>query len=93
MKAYSVFVIANKKDQSKIKLSDFSFEKCIEVIVMGKSKFNYDVRQMLRSDIVVTVGDWHECEQCNKAVQVARIMEQTVIHETNFRTYVEQNYN
>jgi hypothetical protein len=48
---------------------------------------------MLGSDLVVTVGYWHEDENCNKVVQVARIMGKTIIHETHFRNYVEQNYN
>ena len=93
MKVYSVFIVVPKKDQLKVNVSDFDFPNLAEIIVMGKSKFNYDVRLMLRSDIVVTVGDWHEDENCNKAIQIARIMEQEIIHESKYRAYVEQKYN
>lgn len=94
MKIYkNVFIIVPDSAKRKIKLSDFQFPLAGEIFVMGYSTFNFDVRKMLRSDLVVTVGQWHECEKCSKAVQVARIMDQTVIHETTFKSYVEQNYN
>lgn len=94
MKVYkTVFIVVPDDAKSKIKLAEFTFPLVGEIIVMGHSTFNFDVRKMLRSDLVVTVGEWHECAKCSKAIQVARIMDQTVIHETTFKSYVEQNYN
>lgn len=94
MKAYSVFVVAPEKEQKDMKVGKFEFPKMAEINLLGQRiDFNFDVRVMLRSQLVVTTGDWHECEKCNKAIQVARIMGLTVIHETMYRNYVEQNYN
>jgi len=93
MRTYSVFIIVPETEKRKVKLADFDFPKLAEITVMGNSSFNYDVRLMLRSDLVVTAGEWHEDSNCNKAIQVARIMEQEVIHETNYQKYVEQKYN
>ena len=92
MKIYkTVFVIVPDSEKKTVQLSAFAVKNYQDVLVMGFSQFNFDVRKMLRSDIVVTVGDWHSCENCIKAVQVARIMNLTVIHETNFKNYVEQS--
>jgi hypothetical protein len=93
MKAYSVFIVAPEKELKEFKLGKFEFPKCAELNVLGRREFNFDVRVMLRSHLVVTVGDWHEDEKCTKAVQVARIMGQEVIHETKYRAYVESKYN
>lgn len=94
MKVYkTIFILVPEKDKSTIEMKDFDFPLLGEILILGYSSFNYDVRKMLRSDLVVTVGEWHECKKCNTAIQVARLMEQPIIHSTKFRSYVEQNYN
>jgi len=93
MKTYSVFIIVPEAEKKKVKLADFDSPNVSEIIIMGRKDFKYDVRLMLRSQLVVTAGEWHEDPNCNKAVSIARIMEQEVIHETNYQKYVEQKYN
>lgn len=94
MKVYkTIFILVPDKDKGKVEMKDFEFPLLGEVLVLGFSSFNYDVRKMLRSDLVVTVGEWHECENCNIAIQVARLMKQPIIHSTSFQNYVKQNYN
>lgn len=91
MRYSSVFVIVPKKDINTVRISDFTTEKTIEVQTFGKSHIDYDVAKMLRCHVIVTVGDWHEDENCNKAVQVARIMGKLIVHESKFKEDAEAN--
>lgn len=99
MRTCSVFVICSEKEAPTIRLSDFEFPQMVEINMLGQTDehglndFKFDVRLMLRSHIVVTVGNWFNDERCNKAVQVARIMDLEVIHHTQYKQYVETNYN
>lgn len=91
MKFYSVFVVVPKTDRNKVRISDFTTEKTVEVLTFGASHIHYDVAKMLRAHVIVTVGEWHEDEDCKKAIQVARIMGKEVIHESKFQEYAEAN--
>lgn len=99
MRTCSVFVICSEQEAKNIRLSEFEFPQMVEINMLGKTDkdgqndFRFDVRLMLRSHIVVTVGNWFEDEKCNKAVQVARIMDLEVIHHTQYKQYVEAKYN
>lgn len=88
-----VFVIAPKNKVKAIELSKFTLNETSTVELFGHSHFLFDLRKMLKSDLVVTAGDWHEDPSCVKAVNIARIADLTVIHESHFKTYAEQNNN
>lgn len=92
MKAYSVFVVVPEAERNNIKISDFTHEKVVEVLTFGESDITYDVAKMLRCHLIVTVGGWFSDENCNKAVQVARIMNKEVIHGSSFNSYVKEKY-
>ncbi len=92
----SIFIIVRFDQLDQVDISRFALpgdNVLQEINVMHARKFNHDVRLMLRSDLVITVGDWYEDTNCNKAVQVARIMDIEVINETTFQNYVEQTNN
>lgn len=93
MRVYSIYVIVSERDRDNVTFSRFDHPKVVEVLILGDSTLNYDVAKMLRADLIVTVGDWSENQDCIKAVQVARIMEKEVIHQSQFESYVEANYN
>lgn len=90
----SIFIIVRHDQLDQVNISNFTIpgnNVLQEINVMHERNFNHDVRLMLRSDLVVTVGDWPEDTNCQKAVQVARIMDKEVINAISFRNYVEQS--
>lgn len=91
MRVYSVFVIAAAKESNIVRISDYTTEKTVEVLTFGESTLDYDVAKMLRCHVVVTFGNWHEDENCKKAVEVARIMNKDIVFASQFKKYAEEN--
>lgn len=92
MKTFSILLVCDDKHRPKISFSDFDHENLQEV------KFNLKVaknlgNQISKCDLVVTCGDWNDSEICERAVQMARLMEIDVIHQTRYKDYVGKKYN
>lgn len=51
------------------------------------------VRKSSKCELLVTIGDWAENDTLVRLVNIARIMNIEVIHETNFSKYVDQQQN
>ena len=93
MKTCKIFLISSEKESSSICLEQFDDPKISEFLKFGSEELKTDVSNMLKFDLIVTIGNWFESEDAKKAVEIARLMELKVIHESNFKNYVEQNYN
>lgn len=93
MNRFKVFMIVPEADLRTFKFCDYDHPNVEGILTLNSCDINHDVGRMLTSDLVVTVGDWNEDSNCVKAVQVARIMEKEVVHESQFKNYVEANHN
>jgi hypothetical protein len=93
MKSISVFLIASEKEQQNVDISRFTFPNCVSVELNENKILSFDTRRMTKSDLVVTIGDWHLQKNCAKLVEIARILDIPVIHETSFDKYVSEKYN
>lgn len=92
MKTFDGIFIISKKGEP-IDLRKFEHQNIKFIEKFGFSDFKFDVRKMLKSDFVITYGDWHEDEDAKNAVLIARTCKMDVIHESQFKNYAEQKYN
>jgi hypothetical protein len=90
MKVSKIYIVTPKGEQ--ISLSKFHIDGVESIDSIGLSEKG-SIIQMLKSDLVITCGDWYNDQHCTDAVAIARIMKMEVIHETRFAQYVKQNNN
>lgn len=92
MKTFSVLLICEPKQRKGIGFADFDIPELLSVEFNSENLKNIG-KQLSTTDLVVTCGDWNNCETCDKSVRIARLMDIEVIHHTRYRDYVEQKYN
>lgn len=92
MKTFKVLLVCDEKHRSKVSFSEFDHENLLEVQFIASSMKGI-AKQLSITDLVVTCGDWHHCLECNKTIELARLIDIEVIHQTRYKDYVKQKYN
>lgn len=92
MKALQVLIICNPEHREKVSFSDYDHESVAEINLIADD-IRKAAKQITQAHIIVTCGDWNNSNLCVKAVEVARLLDFEVIHQTRFLSYVEQNHN
>lgn len=95
----NILVVATLEHQKKaLNIFDFITPKCTGVLVTEFS-FNMEaqliswVKTLCDCSLVITTGEWSENQHLFSLVNIARSLQITVIHESNFQKYVEQHNN
>jgi hypothetical protein len=89
MKKYTIFILAPEingevvaQTQSENLNGFFSLEKSFKVSII----------HLMKCDFVVTFGDWADNSNFKKIIEIARIAEIPVIHQTRYQNYVEEQF-
>lgn len=99
MNSNNLFIIAPHLAQEHISIADFDFKGCTGIainrydFVSEKKNMRTWAKLLTNSKVILTIGDWALDKQLNDLVKIARILEIEVIHEANFKKYVEQQNN
>jgi hypothetical protein len=92
----NILLVASADDLQTLDLSKFLHEsftgvETTEIVYQNEDRqLKNMVRKASRCELLITVGDWAENPTLKKLIDVARIMNIQIIHETNFKKYVEQ---
>lgn len=94
----NILVVATAEHQKTLNIFDFVTPKCTGVLV---TEFSCNMQTQLISwvktlcdcNLVITTGEWSENQHLFSLVNIARSLQITVIHESNFQKYVEQHNN
>lgn len=91
MKKLKIMLIVSKSERNGIApINDIADENIQSVHLIDHEEEEQSVIRLVKSNLIMTVGDWSECSFCNKLVQIARLLDKEVIHESKFQKYAEQ---
>lgn len=98
MKSNNILIVANNHDQREVNISKYWFYECTGVSLTefradDKSNLINWVKQLTQCSLVVTYGNWSEETALFSLVSIARQLQITVIHESNFNKYVSEQNN
>jgi len=96
---YNVLLVASEEALHTLDISKFTHDSFTSLETTERIYHHPDrqlkntVRKASRCELLVTIGDWSENASLRKLVDIARMMNITIIHETNFQKYVDQSEN
>jgi hypothetical protein len=99
MQLNNVFIVAPQEEQKEIELTSYDFEGCTGIhinryeFVSNEKNLKKWVKFITSAKVVVTVGNWSTNQETSDLVRIARILGIEVIHEANYKKYVEQKNN
>lgn len=94
MKNLKILLIVSKSERNGIApITEFEDQNIHSVHLLNHDNENETVIRLVKSNLILTIGDWSEDPFCDKIVKIARILEKEVIHESQFKKYAEQGNN
>lgn len=91
MKNLNILLIVSKSERNRISsITEFEERNILSVYMIDPEEENQSVIRLVKSNLIMTIGDWSKDPFCNKLVQIARILEKEIIHESQFKKYAEQ---
>ena len=92
MKHCNLLIIGSDESFKEVKLPDFDFPGCMEILTCQDRHLKTTTIRMMRSDLIVTLENWQDDEKCKKLIEIARIVGIKVVHHSIFKNYVQQNH-
>lgn len=98
MKSKNVLVVVTKTDQEQINIGNYDFKDCTGINItehtenQGQDLIGW-VKILTDCNVVVTIGSWNENSFLQTLIAITRTLNIEVIHEPNFKKYVEQQNN
>jgi hypothetical protein len=92
MKNHKILIVVDKETRSEVQLSKYELKNTKSINTIDP-KLKKVVKQINKANLIITQGNWFEDQLCRNAIEIARILNKTVIHHTTFNHYVSANNN
>lgn len=89
MKTYNVLIIGPEHETRNITLGEFEFEQLKE-INMQDGDFKACCHKLIDADIIITLNEWQTDRDSSALLAMARILNKSVVPNSNFVKYVQQ---
>jgi hypothetical protein len=91
MKNLKIILIVSKSERNGIApITEFEDSNIHSVHLLDHENESDTVIRLVKSNLILTVGNWSEDPFCDKMVKIARLLEKEIIHESKFKKYAEQ---
>ena len=85
---FRILIIGPTPYINEVSLSNFGADE-VEWIERQGSTLNRCLVQIAKCNLIVTLKDWETESLAQKIIEIARITETSVVHEINFKNYVQ----